>query len=223
VAQSSKEYIDWRLWVVGLATSRVGRVAAVPASGRNSHDSTMQAVAVDEVHYGGPETAAFADATFADLVSAIGLPEPAALEPRPGVSEKLASYEAAWGCKVPLDLVNIAKYAEVVDAVMAQTGLAVFNPGELGLEWLCVAPWGAADPRRAITQAIQEGQGCFYLYLVFDGSAPEAAATSQVFVGDFEWSELEAIEASPGAALRLSAPTLFAFLMYARTVMAGEA
>jgi hypothetical protein len=183
----------------------------------------MQPVVVDDVQYGGPEAAAFADATFADLVSAIGLPEPGALEPRPGVAEKLASYEAAWGCKVPLDLANIAKYAGVVDAVMPQTGLAVFNPGELGLEWLCVAPWGVADPRRAITQAVQEGQGCFYLYLVFDGSAPEAAATSQVFVGDFEWSELEAIEATPGDVLRLTAPTLYAFLMYARVAVGGEA
>jgi hypothetical protein len=183
----------------------------------------MQSVAVDDVHYGGPDTEAFADATFADLVSAIGLPEPAALEPRPGVSEKLASYEAAWGCKVPLDIANIVKYEGVAEAVMTHTGLAVFNPGGLGLEWLCVAPWGAADPRRAITQAVQEGQGCFYLYLAFDGSAPEAAAASQVFIGDFEWSELEAIEAAPGDALRLSAPTLYAFLMYARAVMAGEA
>lgn len=202
--------------------------------------------------YGGHDTVAFEGSTLDDVLVCFGLPtDQAALAQRPGMEDKLRSYETEWGVRIPKPLAELARFEQLSDAVAA-TGIFTFTPGLHGLEWKCVAPWGEADSRRAIAGAVQEGQGVFYLYFPVErvagaaapaaggagagaaaaSAAPEAAAAPAaapapedcpVLVGDFEWSELEAMEPVPATALRRVANSVYAFLRQAQAATGAVA
>lgn len=227
----------------------------------------LSSVTVDDIAtYGGHDTLAFEGSTLSDVLTCFGLPtDEAVLVQRPGMEDKLRSYETEWGVRIPKSVAELARFEQLGDAAAA-TGIVMLTPGVYGLEWKCVAPWGEADSRRAIAGAVQEGQGVFYLYFPVErvaaaavapaaggaaaggagagaaaeaaGAAPAVAAASAptapaavssapadcpVLVGDFEWSELEAIEAVPAAALRRVANSLYAFLRQAQAATGAVA
>lgn len=216
----------------------------------------LSSVTVDDIAtYGGHDTVAFEGSTLNDVLTCFGLPtDEAALAQRPGMEDKLRSYETEWDVRIPKPLAELARFEQLGDAVAA-TGIVMLTPGLYGLEWKCVAPWGEADRRRAIAGAVQEGQGVFYLYFPVErvagaaaapaaggagagaaaaSAAPEAAAAAApaaapapedcpVLVGDFEWSELEAMEPVPATALRRVANSVYAFLRQAQAATGAVA
>lgn len=176
-----------------------------------------EAVRVDEREFGGEAAAAWDHATLEVLLSRFGV-DAASAEHLADVEAQLATYESEWDVRIPNDIRNLVVLKGVADAVAQGTngGVTVFTPGQYGLHWALVAPWGVEDRRRAIASAIQEGQGCFNLYLVFDAAAVGVPETCQAYIGDFEWSELSELFDVPGTMLRLSTNKLYAFICHAK-------